>query len=288
MGDVSKKRLTNCLRHGTYSAIASALLMTSCKPDCVLPLYYKTDAENRTATMLVLRGEAKTSYTFHFETKLTPNERATVLPFWTDDNDSDVRSISLITQDSVIEVRNGHNDDLGKLTTDIVFQVKPDPLDRLSKVVVFSDEYLAELSDTMRKRGIPPYPISHEYVVNNTRQDFTLRCVSAERTWEYEIASGDSADIERRWLMEWHGTEGGHYEFVFADRTMTVWPAEIFGFSLRDVVRGHKAIPRRYFDFTVSREGGGMRRYEITDTLLRQIAAEMAKVRKAQPGLFGR
>ncbi len=195
-------------------------------------------------------------------------------------------TFSVVSVDSVIEVQvrdSLHN-------RDSAFMLKNHSNDGalLNHVLIFTDEYLAELADTMRAMGIPPYRVSHEYVVNSTRHDFTLRCVSAERTWEYKIASGDSADIERRWLMEWYGTEGGHYEFVFADRTMTVWPAEIFGFSLRDVVRGHKAIPHRYFDFTVSREGGGVRRYEITDTLLRQMATEMAKVRKAQPGLFGR
>lgn len=158
----------------------------------------------------------------------------------------------------------------------------------LNHVLIFTDEYLAELADTMQAMGVPPYKVSHEYVVNSSRRDFTLRCVAPERTWEYEIASGDSADIERQWLMEWYGTEGGHYEFVFDDSTMTVWPADKQYYTLAGVEPGDDVNPRRYFDFTVSREGGGMRRYEITDAMLREMATEMAKVRKARPGLFGR
>ena len=285
MGDVNRNKLTSFLKLGISSLLATASLLTSCETEPPHSFYY-TDADNQTDGMLILKGEANSRIRYRlnycFVAKIPPKTRETILSRWFDGVDDSLEKLSLITLDSVIEVRNRTED--GRF----ILKDETDPSNRFAKIFIFSERYLAELADTMRKRGVPPYPISHEYVVNNTRQDFTLRCVSAERTWEYEIASGDSADIERRWLMEWHGTEGGHYEFVFADRTMTVWPAEIFGFSLRDVVRGHKAIPHRYFDFTVSREGGGVRRYEITDTLLRQISAEMAKVRKAQPGLFGR
>ncbi len=282
MGNVNRNKSTSFLKLGISSLLVAASLLTACEtepPD----LYHTTDAENQTDEMLVLKGQASNSrLSYAFGAKLPPRTRETILFRWFDGINENLEELSLITLDSVIEVRNRTED--GRF----ILREEADPYNRFAKIFIFSERYLAELADTMRKRGVPPYPISHEYVVNSTRQDFTLRCVSAERTWEYEIASGDSADIERRWLMEWYGTEGGHYEFVFADRTMTVWPAEIFGFSLRDVVRGHKAIPHRYFDFTVSREGGGVRRYEITDTLLRQMATEMAKVRKAQPGLFGR
>lgn len=153
-------------------------------------------------------------------------------------------------------------------------------------IFVFTDTYMSELADTMRRMGRAPYKISHEYVVNNSRQDFTLRCVSPDKTWEYEIASGDSADIERRWLMEWTGTDGGHYEFGFRDSTLVAWPIGKKGYDLKYVSLGDNMPPRRYFNFTVSREGGGTRRYEITDSLLNEIGAEMAKARKAQPWLF--
>lgn len=283
MGDVNRNKLTSFLKLGIFSLLATAPLLTSCETSCPPDLYYMTDAENQTDEMLALKGELRLSgFNNAIEARLLPNKRETILHKWTDGINTSIEKLSLITLDSVIEVRNRTED--GRF----ILREETDPSNRFCKLIVFSDEYLAELADTMRAMGVPPYRVSHEYVVNRSRRDFTLRCVAPERTWEYEIASGDSADIERRWLMEWYGTEGGHYEFVFADTTLTVWPAEIFGLALRNIAPGHSVNPRRHFDFTVSREGGGARRYEITDTLLSKIAAEMAKVRKAQPGLFGR
>lgn len=131
---------------------------------------------------------------------------------------------SLVTLDSVIEVR-------------LVFsslQSEP-PFELLNHagdgedgkfLYIFTDTYMSELADSMRARGRKPYDIGHEYVVNSTRQDFTLRCVSPGMTWEYEIVNGDSAEIERRWLMERAGIGGGHYEFVFKDSTFVAWPAD--------------------------------------------------------------
>lgn len=191
---------------------------------------------------------------------------------------------SLVTLDSVIDVR-------------LIFSPSEENETRFELLnhadvndekylFIFTDTYMSELADTMRRMGRAPYRISHEYVVNNSRQDFTLRCVSPDKTWEYEIASGDSADIERRWLMEWTGTDGGHYEFGFRDSTLVAWPIDKKGYNAEYVRLGDKMSPRRYFNFTVSREGGGMRRYEITDDLLQEMGTEMAKARKAQPWLF--
>lgn len=283
MGDVNRNKLTSFLKLGISSLLATASLLTSCETSCPPDLYYMTDAENQTDEMLVLKGELRFYESNNaIEARLLPNKRETILHWWADGINISIEKLSLITLDSVIEVHNRTED--GRF----ILSGETDPSNRFCKLIVFSDEYLAGLADTMRKMGVPPYPISHEYVVNSSRRDFTLRCVAPERTREYEIASGDSADIERQWLMEWYGTEGGHYEFVFADTTLTVWPAEIFGLALRNIAPGRRVSPRRHFDFTVSREGGGARRYEITDTLLSKIATEMAKVRKAQPELFGR
>lgn len=196
---------------------------------------------------------------------------------------------SLVTLDSVIDVRLVFHPGVegGEPPFELVNHAG-DSNDWYNRkfLFVFTDTYMSELADTMRRMGRAPYKISHEYVVNNSRQDFTLRCVSPDKTWEYEIASGDSADIERRWLMEWTGTDGGHYEFGFRDSTLVAWPIGKKGYDLEYVSLGDNMPPRRYFNFTVSREGGGMRRYEITDSLLNEIGTEMAKARKAQPWLF--
>lgn len=195
-------------------------------------------------------------------------------------------TFSVASIDSVIEVET-----VDPKLCDInenPFELLNTPTDYFNYQLIFTDAYLAELADTMRKMGIPPYAIAHEYVVNSTGQDFTLRCVAPEGTWEYAIADGDSAEVERRWLMEWAGVEGGHYEFVFGDSTQTVWPADAMVYSLATAREGDEPGPRRYFDCTVSRDGGGTRRYEITDKLLREIADRMAELRVTQPGLFGR
>lgn len=195
-------------------------------------------------------------------------------------------TFSVVSIDSVVEVETV-NPKLCDID-ETPFELINTPTDFFSYQLIFTDTYLAELADTMRKMGRPPYAIEHEFVVNSTGQDFTLRCVAPEDTWEYAVADGDSAEVERRWLMEWAGVEGGHYEFVFGDSTQVVWPAEALVSSLVVAREGDDAGPRRYFDCTVSRDGGGMRRYEITAGLLGDIADEMAKPRVAQPGLFGR
>lgn len=192
---------------------------------------------------------------------------------------------SLVTLDSVIDVRLIFSPREQNETRFEMLNHAGDGNDD-KFLFVFTDTYMSELADTMRRMGRAPYRISHEYVVNNSRQDFTLRLVSPDKTWEYEIASGDSADIERRWLMEWTGTDGGHYEFGFRDSTLVAWPIGNKGRDYEYVRLGDKMPPRRYFNFTVSREGGGMRRYEITDDLLQEMGTEMAKARKAQPWLF--
>ncbi len=195
-------------------------------------------------------------------------------------------TFSIATTDSVIEVET-----VDPALCDIdenPFELLNTPTGIFNYQLILTDTYLAELADTMRKMGHPPYAIAHEFVVNGTGQDFTLRCVAPEGTREYAIAAGDSAEVERRWLMEWAGVEGGHYEFVFEDSTQTVWPADARVYSLATAREGDDPGPRRYFDCTVSRDGGGTRRYEITDKLLQEIAGEMTILRFTQPGLFGR
>lgn len=191
---------------------------------------------------------------------------------------------SLVTLDSVIDVRLVFSQNLDEPPFELLNHAGDGKDGKF--LYIFTDTYMSELADSMRARGRKPYRIEHEYVVNSTRQDFTLLCVSPDRTWEYEIASGDSAEIERQWLMEWAGTDGGHYEFVFKDSTLVTWPADKRYYQPQGVHLGDDVSPRRYFNFTVSRDGGGMRRYEITDGLLQEIATEMVKVRKAQPQLF--
>lgn len=260
------------------SILTSMVSMSSCDHGGD-PIGLDIEMENQTANFLVVEYGIEKSHRICTRVEAGKSVQP-VFGYWTE-----ARSISQTTNviglDSVIEVRS-YNSDTGAT----LFEFTPTFVGKNRYVYTFSDAYLSELADTMRKMGVPPYTVSHEYVVNNTGQDFTLRCISAERTWEYKIASGDSADIERRWLMEWTGTEQGHYEFDLSHGTLEVWPVGTFAIPLANVQYGDSMFPRRYFDFTVSREGGGARRYEITDTLLGKIAAEMAKVRKAQPGLF--
>lgn len=193
-------------------------------------------------------------------------------------------SFSIVTQDDVVDVEVVRPE---YATDDAdVFELEDNAAGDESVLYILTDEYIGVLADTMRTRGLEPYKISHEYVVNSTGRDFTLRCVGGGRTWEYAIASGDSAEIERRWLMEWAGADDGHYEFAFRDSSMVAWPLDAGVCDVAAALRGGAPHPRRYFDFTVSRSGGGMRRYEITDGLLAEIAREMAILRVTRPGLF--
>lgn len=194
------------------------------------------------------------------------------------------KSFSIVTQDDVVDVEVVRPEYVSSSAD--VFELEDHAAGDESVLYILTDEYIGALADTMRARGLEPYRISHEYVVNGTRQDFTLRCVGESRTWEYAIASGDSAEIERRWLMEWAGADGGRYEFVFRDSAMVAWPLDAGVCDVATALPGDAPHPRRYFDFTVSRAGGGTRRYEITDALLAEIAREMEILRVTQPGLF--
>lgn len=143
----------------------------------------------------------------------------------------------------------------------------------------FSDGYLSEIADTMRRRGITPYKISHEYIVNSTKSDFTLRCVMhGALDSEFFIPAGDSVEVERRWIMESDDISGSsRYEFAFADSVVFVYPCDAIFSSV---------WPKRYFVSTTSRSGGGMRRYEISEELLEFIASYMNCLREARPEWF--
>lgn len=277
----------NYFKLGAISAIvASACAVSSCDVELASnPVEYMPIARNNTSQFLILIGpDYRIDGTIEQRhVKLMPGEEeerhAAYLHFFAE-------RVLLMTLDSVIEVEKYGIDPDSAYFQKFEFSATKEGYNPF--VYVFTDTYLAELADTMRKMGAPPYAIAHEYVVNSTGQDFTLRCVAPEGTWEYAIAAGDSAEVERRWLMEWAGVEGGHYEFVFEDSTQTVWPADARVHSLATAREGDAPGPRRYFDCTVSRDGGGTRRYEITDKLLREIAGEMTILRFTQPGLFGR
>lgn len=284
---MKNKRLSDCLTLGTVAAI-SASLSSSCTTCCgdwidgcirnesssyvvVVPndewfcAEYGADKKN---IKLDVGGENNTHVAFGLGGGYY-HERV---------------SFSIVTQDDVVDVEVVRPEYVSSSAD--VFELEDHAAGDESVLYILTDEYIGALADTMRARGLEPYRISHEYVVNGTRQDFTLRCVGESRTWEYAIASGDSAEIERRWLMEWAGADGGRYEFVFRDSAMVAWPLDAGVCDVATALPGDAPHPRRYFDFTVSRAGGGTRRYEITDALLAEIAREMEILRVTQPGLF--
>ncbi len=118
--------------------------------------------------------------------------------------------------------------------------------------------------------GVPPFRLSHEYVVNSTSRDFSIKISTPDTELYSYLAAGDSVDIRRRWLMDRYGFyEKTRYEFDFTDSTMVVLP-----------------IKRNYFKSTTTRSGGGVRRYVLTDKLFSQMYFDMISLREYRPSMF--
>ncbi len=165
--------------------------------------------------------------------------------------------------DSVIEVRFRNERGVP------VFQFENSGSD-IKIRVDFAESYLSAIADTMRKLGVTPFRLSHEYVVNSTSRDFSFKIRTPDTEFYSHLAAGDSVDIPRRWLMERYGFyEKTRYEFDFTDSTMVVFP-----------------VQRHYFKSTTTRSGGGVRRYELTDKLLSQMYSDMISLREDYPDMF--
>lgn len=166
-------------------------------------------------------------------------------------------------EDSVIEVKFLNEQGIP------VYQFENSGSD-IKVCVDFTESYLVAIADTMRKLGVPPFKLSHEYVVNSTSRDFSFQICAPDTEFYSYLAAGDSVDIPRRWLMERYGFyEKTRYEFGFADSSMVVLP-----------VKCH------YFKSITTRSGGGVRRYELTDKMISQMYSDMVSLRERDPGMF--
>ena len=185
--------------------------------------------------------------------------------------------MTLEFRDSVIEIRPIITDESGVSRNVFSFRNVGNE-DNYEYYYEFTDEYITEIADTMRKLGVEPYRLSKEVVKNSSSKDFTLGIVTPDKTYEYEVKSGDETEIEMKWLMESEDTCGLHrFDFSFKDSTLTVYPF---------VTSGDRLQTHRFFSAETTREGGGKRTYEITDKMFSEMGKEMRKIKEVRPGMF--
>lgn len=185
--------------------------------------------------------------------------------------------MTLEFSDSVIEIRPMITDGSGVSRNVFSFRNVGNE-DNHEYYYEFTDEYITEIADTMRKLGFEPYRLSKEVVKNSSSKDFTLGIVTPDKTYEYEVESGDETEIEMKWLMESEDTCGLHrFDFSFNDSTLTVYPF---------VTSGERLQTHRFFSAETTREGGGKRTYEITDKMFSEMGKEMRKIKEVRPGMF--
>ncbi len=272
------KTLKTFLTLGAMSLIS--LSMTGCMEECVDGLGYMGYIKNSTDNLIFLHVyETDTegaSHLINSET-LWPNEIPTYSqPILLSQPYLRNRNFKIELCDSVIVILPRGKEE-GDSTIRFEFRNVGDSSER-EYYYEFTDDYITEIADTMRKLGVPPYRLSKEVVKNSGSQDFTLDIVTPDKTYTCEVNTGEEAEIEMKWLMESEDTCGlRRYEFQFKDSTMTVYPF---------VESGGKLHPHRFFSAVTTSEGGGMRTYEITDKMLSDMSKEMEKVKVVRPEMF--
>ena len=272
------KTLKTFLTLGVMSLIS--LSLTSCMENCVDDLGYMGYIKNSTDDLIFLHvyetDTEGTPYLINSET-LWPNK----IPYYSQPillsqpylrN----RNFKIELCDSVIVVLPKGREE-GDTTIHFEFHNIGDCSER-EYYYEFTDEYITEIADTMRKLGVEPYRLSKEVVKNSSSKDFTLGIVTPNKTYEYEVKSGDETEIEMKWLMESEDTCGLHrFDFSFKDSTLTVYPF---------VTSGERLQTHRFFSAETTRDGGGKRTYEITDKMFSEMDKEMRKIKEVRPWIF--
>ncbi len=260
---------------------SNATTFTSCLDGCLgdYTPNYKTSVSNKTEAAIYFNHYYTENGVEHLRNEMPPCAVAKQVsvgflmpPYRADE------FMTLEFRDSVIEIRPMITDESGVSRNVFSFRNVGNE-DNYEYYYEFTDEYITEIADTMRKLGVEPYRLNKEVVRNSSSQDFTLGIVTPGKTYTYEVSTGEETEIEMKWLMESEDTCGLHkYEFAFRDSTLTVYPAEI-GYDKR--LHRH-----RFFSAETTRDGGGKRTYEITDKMFSEMSKEMRKLKGAKPEMF--
>ncbi len=271
-------RLANFLTLGLTITLIS--ILSSCASEvCGWSGWYMFQTTNKTDSVIYFNHFWTSDVKIHTRCIMPPHEPSTEIysedvmpPYETDEY------MTIEFCDSVIEIRPMVTDESGISQNVFSFRNVGDE-DNYEYYYEFTDDYITEIADTMRKLGVEPYRLNKEVVRNSSSQDFTLGIVTPGKTYTYEVSTGEETEIEMKWLMESEDTCGLHkYEFAFRDSTLTVYPAEI-GYDKR--LHRH-----RFFSAETTREGGGKRTYEITDKMFSEMDKEMRKLKEARPEMF--
>ena len=259
---------------------SNATTFTSCLDGCLgdYTPNYKTSVSNKTEAAIYFNHYYTENGVEHLRNEMPPCAVAKkvsvgfLLPPYRADE-----FMTLEFRDSVIEIRPMITDESGVSRNVFSFRNVGNE-DNYEYYYEFTDEYITEIADTMRKLGVEPYRLSKEVVKNSSSKDFTLGIVTPNKTYEYEVKSGDETEIEMKWLMESEDTCGLHrYDFSFKDSTLTVYPF---------VTSGERLQTHRFFSAETTREGGGKRTYEITDKMFSEMDKEMRKIKEVRPWIF--
>ncbi len=270
-------RLVNFLMLGVIITLICAL--PSCKSEiCGWPDSYMFQVTNKTDSVIYFNHYLTDKVNIHTRCIMRKGESATeiysgdIIPPYPTNG-----FMTLEFRDSVIEIRPMMTDADGNSRNVFSFKNIGDE-DNYEYYYEFTDEYITEIADTMRKLGIEPYRISKEVVKNSSSQDFSLDIVTPDKTYKCEVNTGEAKEIEMMWLMESEDTCGTHrYDFHFRDSTLTVYP-------VMKVSGGVQS--KRFFTAETTREDGGLRVYEITDGLFATMSKEMRILRAAKPEMF--
>lgn len=270
-------RLVNFLTLGLTITLIS--ILSSCASEvCGWSGWYMFQTTNKTDSVIYFNHFWTSDVKIHTRCIMPPHEPSTEIysedvmpPYETDEY------MTLEFRDSVIEIRPMITDKSGISQNVFSFRNVGDE-DNYEYYYEFTDEYITEIADTMRKLGVEPYRLSKEVVKNSSSKDFTLGIVTPNKTYGYEVKSGDETEIEMKWLMESEDTCGLHrFDFSFKDSTLTVYPF---------VTSGERLKTHRFFSAETTRKGGGKRTYEITDKMFSEMSKEMRKIKEARPWIF--
>ncbi len=257
-----------------------ALVLTSCINGCLgdYTPEYKTCITNRTDAEIYFNHYYTEGEISHIRENMRPNSIAKNVPVGFLIPPYPINGfMTLEFRDSVIEIRPMMTDADGNSRNVFSFKNIGDE-DNYEYYYEFTDDYITEIADTMRKLGIEPYRISKEVVKNSSSQDFSLDIVTPDKTYKCEVNKGEAKEIEMMWLMESEDTCGTHrYDFHFRDSTLTVYPVMKVSGGVRS---------KRFFTAETTREDGGLRVYEITDGLFATMSKEMRILRAAKPEMF--